>query len=473
MKRLVKFILNDSLIETHLPQGTPLLDYIRKDQKLHGTKEVCREGDCGACTVLLGELKESGMIYRSITSCLTPIGDIYGKHIVTIEGLNRGEGLSPIQELFVEEGASQCGFCTPGFILSLTHFFINSLNLSYTDAIDAMDGNICRCTGYSSIKRVAKRLSVIYGERLDKNQNRIKQLIEWTILPKYFLTIKHRLKEISIPEVHHHRGETFVSGGTDLFVQRADHLMEEDIDFMGGHRGLSYIKEVGNRILIGANTTDSELRVSPVFNKYFPHIREIINLIASTVIRNRASISGNFVNASPIGDISIIMLVLHAELTLTKEPDIHRRVKLRDFFKEYKKTELQPDECISEVSIPTPTVHSRFNFEKVSKRQYLDIASVNSAIQITVLDNIIQDVRISAGGVWAYPLYLNKTSEFLKGKKLTPDLLKASTEVLDKEIKPIGDIRGSAEYKRVLLRQLFYAHFIKLYKKEIKMEDLL
>lgn len=473
MKSLVKFILNNSFIETHLPQGTVLLDYIRKDQKLHGTKEVCREGDCGACTVLLGEVIGSELRYRSITSCLTPIGDIHGKQIITIEGLNIKDELNPIQQAFVDEGASQCGFCTPGFILSLTHFFLNSPNLSYEDALDAMDGNICRCTGYISIRRAAKKLSDTYRNKLDNKLDRIDQLIEWGIVPNYFGEIKGRLKTISAPEIHHHTGETYVSGGTDLFVQRADHLMEEDIDFMGGHRGLSYIRESSDQILIGANTTDTDLRESPIIERYIPNIRSYSNLIASTMIRNRATISGNFVNASPIGDISIIMLALDAELSITKEPDDSRTVKLEDFFKGYKEVDLKKDECISEITFPTPKTNKKFNFEKVSKRKFLDIASVNSAIHIKVNGSYIEEIRLSAGGVWPYPLYLKQTSDYLRGKELSPEVLKAATQILLSEIKPIDDIRGTAEYKSLLLKQLFYAHFMELFKEEIRLEDLL
>ncbi len=479
MESNIKFIVNNSLVVTHLPAGTVLLDFLRKDRVLPGTKEVCKEGDCGACTVLIGEKIRGNIVYNTVASCLTPIGDLQGKHIVTIEGINKEEGLTPIQNEFVLEGASQCGFCTPGFIISLTYFFINSSSLSYGDAIDAMDGNICRCTGYMSIKRATQNLIDRYSKKLDINRDRIKQLTEWEILPDYFNSIGDRLEEISSFDIHHETGHRLIGGGTDLFVQKADDLIDEELDFNGINRGLSYIKEIDGKIIICGNSTETELRDSPLIKKYFPEFREFSNLIASTIIRNRASVSGNVVNASPIGDISIILLALDAELSIITDVtdafniNKSRKIFLKDFYSGYKTFDLKEDEYINEISFSVPDENTKFNFEKVSKRKYLDIASANSAISIKTVGRKIENIMVSGGGVWAYPLFLSKTSEFLKGKELTSLVLKEAAKVLVSEIAPIDDVRGTAKYKSLLLRQLFYAHFIKLYGEYIKMEELL
>lgn len=472
MKNLIKFIVNNSLVETHISPGTVLLDFLRRDNGLAGTKEACKEGDCGACAVLLGENISGKMNYKTIASCLTPIGDIHGKHIVTIEGINRGNGLNSIQEEFVLEGASQCGFCTPGFIISLTYFFINSTHLSYQDAIDAMDGNICRCTGYMSIKRAAKNLIDKYSKKVNINRDRITQLTEWKILPGYFNTIGNKLKEISTSDTHHQKGKTIISGGTDLFVQSADILLEKELEFFEINRDHSYIRLQDGKIIIGGSTTVTELRDNQIIRRYFPGFREFSNLIASTIIRNRATVTGNIVNASPIGDLSIIMLVLDAELTIITNTPGSRKIFLKDFYTGYKTFDLKNDEYISEISFCIRDENTKFNFEKVSKRKHLDIASVNSAILIKTIGKKIENIKISGGGVWPYPLYLEKTSNFLKGKELTPINIREAAEVLISEIAPIDDVRGTAQYKSLLLRQLFYAHFIKLYGEYIKMEEL-
>ncbi len=480
MNNSIQFIVNKQMVQTSLHPGIVLLDFIRKNQGLTGTKEVCKEGDCGACTVLIGEepaenrvdKAERKIIYKSAASCLTPIGDVRGKHIVTIEGINKENGLTPIQDEFLKEGASQCGFCTPGFIISLTSFFLNNNNLNYQDAIDAMDGNICRCTGYMSIKRAAKNLTDKYAKMLDNTKDRIKQLSEWGILPDYFNSISDKLKKISTSKITYKRDKTLIAGGTDLFVQRADSLLEEELDFTGKDKSLSFIKEQDRKIIIGGNSTVTDLRDSSLIKKYFPGFKETTDLISSTIIRNRASIAGNIVNASPIGDLSIIMLALNAELTIIAGKN-KRKTFLKDFYSGYKTFDLKKDEYIKELSFDAPDKNTKFNFEKVSKRKYLDIASANSAILIKTTGDKIEDIKVSGGGVWPHPLFLSKTSEFLKGKELTASTIKEAAKVLISEIAPIDDVRGKAEYKSLLLRQLFYAHFITLYPKSIKMEDLI
>ncbi len=467
----IKFLVNNSEVETNTHPSTVLLDFIRKEIHQHGTKEVCKEGDCGACTVLIGEKIKGKLKYQSIASCLTPIGDLHGKHIVSVEGISREGGLNPIQDEFLKEGASQCGFCTPGFIMSLTNHFMNSDSLSYQDAIDAMDGNICRCTGYISVKRVAQTLSKKYGKQLRKRKDRIQQLVDWGIIPKYFTDIHKKLGTLSSSELRKDKKTTLVAGGTDLFVQRADDLVEENVVFSGQDKSLSFIKEENGKITLGGNTTVSEIRESTIMQRYFPKLKHHTNLISSTIIRNRASIAGNLVNASPVGDMTIFFLALNAELTIVNGKS-SRKLFLKDFYTDYKTFDLKNNELIKKIGFDAPDTHSTFSFEKVSKRTYLDIASVNSAMLIKMKGKKTQDAFISAGGVWPFPLFLAKTRESLKDKEISANTIKDAAKVLDSEIAPIDDIRGTKEYKALLLRQLFYAHFINLFPETIKMEDL-
>jgi xanthine dehydrogenase small subunit len=208
-------------------------------------------------------------------------------------------------------------------------------------------------------------------------------------------------------------------------------------------------------------------------NRYFPGLSEYSELIASSQIRNMATPGGNIVNASPIGDMSVLLLALNADLILESEEGSERQLKLRDLFLDYKKLDLKPSELIKYITIEIPAQSVLFNFEKVSKRTHLDIASVNSSVCICSDGKIINEIYISAGGVAPYPKLLVKTSDFLKGKELSIDHLNTALDIIQEEISPISDIRGSAEYKRTLLRQLFLMHFVKLFPQNFSQKKIL
>ena len=472
MNKAIKFIINDREVETSVPVGTVTLDFIRRHRKLPGTKEGCREGECGACTVLIGELKGSDMEYKAAASCLLPLGELAGKHIVTVEGINRNDfadALTPVQQALTDEGASQCGFCTPGIVMSLTGFFLTSKALDYPDAIDALDGNICRCTGYVPIQRAAQRLCDPFAPQLNKNKNRIRQLVEWCILPGYFLQIPERLKALPTPAAPG-KG-VIVAGATDLYVQKPGELLDKDLEFISQRKGLTGMRRQNNTVYIGAGTTVEEMKQSPLINEIFPEMREYLNLVSSTIMRNRATLAGNIVNASPIGDLTIILLALDARLCLIKGTD-KRELPLRRFFKGYKQMDLKSGEIIETMKFSVPEPDARFHFEKVSRRKYLDIASCNTAISIKTNGNRIADIHLSAGGVAPIPLYLEKTCAFLKGKEITMENLREALKVMQGEISPISDVRGSAHYKSLLLRNLILAHFITLFPGIILATDL-
>ena len=520
---MIKCIVNNKTVETSLHPGSITIDLIREELRLAGTKEGCREGECGACTILLGELQKNGqMKYKACASCLLPIGEIENKHIVTIEGLN-SELLTPVQQSVFDNNASQCGFCTPGIVLSLTGFLLSSQDFNYRDAIDALDGNMCRCTGYVSIMNAAKAVSTMFQNKKTTCPTRIKQLIEWKVLPSYFDDIPKRLKtekprseirglwseekkdgkpnvEESSRLLKEDRIETtenpaskLIAGGTDLFVQQPEELCKCKLEFISKYPELSVIAIEEDYILkaklssmfpvsdsslnnsnktiktntlgyisIGGGVTVEEYRKSDIIAEYLPCIKNDLLLMSSTLIRNRATIAGNIVNASPIGDLTIILLALNSLLEISDRKST-RIVSLKDFYKDYKKYDLNDNEIIKSIKIPKPSRNAKFNFEKVSNRKYLDIASCNSAIYFECRDDKITNVMISAGGVAAIPMLLSKTSEFLNNKTINSDTIRKSGKILLNEVKPIDDIRGSAKYKKLLLRQLLYAHFIKFF----------
>jgi xanthine dehydrogenase small subunit len=438
-----------------------LLDFIRYQKHLTGTKIGCREGDCGACTVLVGEIKNDVLIYNSVTSCLMPIGNAQGKHIVTVEGINI-EGLNAVQQAFSDEGATQCGFCTAGFIVSLTGFCMSSKSPSYESAIDSVNGNICRCTGYKSIERAA----AIINEKLATRANAdpLQYAVDNKMIPPYFLGIKARVTAITSVKISHKPGiiTKKLGGGTDLYVQQHDTMEHQPIDFLFDKKNLNGIKRKANVCEMGASVTVTDIENSVVFQQHFKELKKYIKLVSSTQIRNMATIAGNFTNASPIGDLTIFFLALDAKLLLS-DGNKKREVPLREFYKGYKLLNKAGDEIIEKISFELPGKMDLFNFEKVSKRTNLDIASVNTAIHLKMNADEIVDAGLSAGGVGPVPAFLKRSSEFLMGKKVSAELIKELITLVQTEITPISDARGKESYKRLLLSQLVKAHFIQLF----------
>ncbi len=458
---LLRFILNNDDIGTSLPPGMLLLDFIRYHQHLPGTKTGCNEGDCGACTILAGELQEGTMHYRSFTSCLTPLGNVRGKHVVTIEGINLPHSLTAVQHAMQECAATQCGFCSPGFVMSLTGFCLSHKAPTLSNAIAAIDGNICRCTGYKSIERAAARITQILEARNGTTPAQFAAGAQ--ILPDYFVEIPARLAALhSSLESANDVAAQPIGGGTDLYVQQHDALKLKALRFLYDQPALKGIRQENNKCIMGAATTVTELMTSPILQAYFPYLSKYLKKISSTQIRNMATLAGNFVNASPIGDLSIFFLALDATLILS-DGQKERELPLRNFFKGYKLLNKSPGEYIRGLWFNLPSQHTLFNFEKVSKRTHLDIASVNTAISITMHYDMIDEIRIAAGGVGPVPLLLKETARFMRGKLMTESLIREASFLLQTEVSPISDARGTEDYKRLLLAQLFKAHFITLF----------
>ena len=471
MTAQIHFILNDRTICTSQPTGVSVLDYLRLSERLTGTKEGCKEGGCGACTVLLGELRGEKLVYKPLLSCLLPLGKLSGKHLVTIEGLNQKQ-LSPIQQALVDYGGTQCGFCTPGIVMSLTGYLLASeKNIDEAGIKNALHNNICRCTGYGAIKRAANALMQSLGNGEVRN---LETWIDRGILPEYFRHIRDRLHQLPqlIAELPNGRvsPQFTVAGGTDLYVEQAGILVESGIRFLNRFPQMKGIATDGNSIRIGALTTFADLANHPAIIELIPNLQTHIQRIASVLIRQRATVGGNIITASPIGDISVLLLALNANLVLQAGDDI-RNIFLRDFFQGYKKTIKKPDEILTEIVVSLPPAATKFNIEKVSKRQYLDCAAVNSTIAIRCEGNTIREISISMGGVAPIPLFLKQTSNYFLGKRITPETIEGAFAILQGEISPISEIHGSASYKRLLARQLLIAHFTKLFPEFLTLKD--
>ena len=491
---MIEFILNNENIATELPAGTTVLDFVRYRKNLKGTKIGCREGDCGACTILVGEPADAKVRYRTMTSCLMPIANAAGKHIVTIEGINPSDGsVTPVQQAMVDESGTQCGFCTVGFVMSLTGFCIDETPKTDNMAISAIDGNICRCTGYKSIERAAFTIC----DAVKSGGRDVAKCV-----PDYFPGIGARLGAIGErnPKSKIQNPKSVVAGGTDLYVQRPDEIVELDATHLLYDESMRAITDHGVFVEIGASATVTDLLESPLMQSIFPDLYKHLKLVSSTPIRNMATLAGNFVNASPIGDMTVWFLALDADITFNNGRDM----PLRKLYIDYKKLAKTDQEYIKSIRFRKPDDNFYFNFEKVCKRTYLDIASVNTAISLTIestpgpgwtppaltgavdqnsppykggvataspdgvalsspVDHKIISAHVACGGVSPIPLYLKETSAFLRGQTVNAATIADANEIMQAEISPISDVRGSAEYKRLLLRQLFRAHFVEMF----------
>jgi len=461
------FILNDNDITTAESAGTLVLDFLRRNQQLVGTKEGCKEGDCGACVVLVGQLRDHRVEYLPVTSCLMPLAELQGKHLVTVEGIN-SETLTPVQEAVVEAGGSQCGFCTPGIIMSLTALLLQTERQLDDEGVKyALGGNLCRCTGYASFKRAGVQIrKVVFAGKKSNGaaSNRLQLLIDKNVLPDYFRTIPERLAAVPAPTSANgaKTPDYFIAGGTDIYVQRGEKLPDAQVRVLNLQPELMGIEVKDGKFHVGALTTFEEFAHQQDICSALPDIQRYMLLNASWQIRNRATIGGNIVNASPIGDMTALFLVLESDLVL-QEGESERVVPMKKFFQGYKKLAKTNSELLVKVVFPVPAAGTKIHFEKVSKRRTLDIASVNSAIKIRATSGAIEDVQLSMGGVAPIPLFMQKTCSFLKGKSISKTTVFSAAAIADTEIAPIDDIRGSADYKRLLVRQFLLAHFTHLF----------
>ena len=396
----IQFILNDEDVTTDVAPGTLALDYAREHCQLNGTKSGCKEGDCGACTVIVGELDAKGKLrYLPMTSCLLPIGELHGKHLVTIEGLNM-KNLSPVQQAMVDCGGSQCGYCTPGFVVAMTAGLMEpKLPLNEKGALHAISGNLCRCTGYRSIKAAGVQAIESLADKL-RGGDRVESLVEAGALPGYFAGIETRLKAIagtpSVPEPEPNsetsgekRPRFIISGGTDLYVQRGDELPDADLVLLNNRPTIKAPELHDGSVVFDARMTFEAFAEDPLILRHLPEMPAYNDLIASWPMRTRSSIGGNICNASPIADMTCLMLALEAELTLGGSDGRRRTIPLRDFYLGYKQMNKKPDEVVEEISFPTFSEPTIVNWEKVSKRAWLDIATVNAACKLRVEDNYL------------------------------------------------------------------------------------
>jgi xanthine dehydrogenase small subunit len=410
------------------------------------------------------------------------MGELDGRHIVTIEGL-AAEGLTPVMEAMLDEGASQCGFCSPGFILALTGFLVSGESIDPVAAMAAVEGNLCRCTGYGSIRRAAARLCADFTGLPAELGARLAELAKRKALPSALAALMASppeavgMAEAAFASIHPaDPSRVTLGGGTDYYVRNPDPEPDTAPRFSDQAPEARAIRKSvvsGQAILeLGAAVSADDFFASPLVRAAAPGIERFAADIASPPIRARATLTGNIANASPIADMTAILIALGARLVLEGDPGGERLVELPDFFLGYKKLDLRPAERIRGIVIPGDPV--LFNFEKAAKRARLDIATVNSALALRMAeDGSIAAARYAVGGVAPVPLRLREAEALLIGKKPSAALARQLGALAYGAGTPISDVRGSGQYRRRLMERLAWAHCIRLWPAQRLEEELL
>ena len=439
------YINNNKVEVTNVYHDITLLDWLRNYHKITGTKEGCAEGDCGACSVIINKKNKEDS--KPINSCLVRLGQVIGSNITTIEGLGCDKNPHPLQMAFSNEYASQCGYCTPGFIISGVSL-INSGKVVNNDTInDAISGNLCRCTGYSpiikAIKSVSDRKTKLNKVEIINKEKKVRFGNITYLKPNNLKELKDYLEVKSFQ---------FIAGGTDLNLQRPV-INEKEINIicLSSIKELNFIKKFKEKMVLGGAVT-IESFLDSVRSK-IPELIEILQRFGSPQIRNQGTIGGNLCTSSPIGDLAPLLMVLNSDINVFGKNGI-KKTNIKNFFKGYRKNILKKDEIILSIEIPYPNKKNKIFSWKLSKRYDQDISTISLAINIQTQKNIIKEIQMAAGGVAATPKSLDKLCKSMLEKKLD-DAIDFATENLDKFIQPISDLRGSSHYRLEAMKGLF------------------
>lgn len=450
-----------------------LSDYLRLRQGQAGTKIVCSEGDCGACSVLVGRVsressEEGKIVYRAIDSCIQFMYQLDRAHIVSIEGLKRNGLLSPVQDAMVKCHGSQCGFCTPGFVVTMAGLLEDEAAgrkqaMTPDELRYGLTGNLCRCTGYVQI--IDAGCSVDPGKTA-----RVGELYPDGPIAEAFdshagdsVCVKdERGRTVALPAnlaeavafKAAHSGCIVVAGATDIGVQHNKGKIDpKDVLCLANVTEMKGIELTGETLAVGAGTTWTQ--VERAVKDAVPQLHDVLTVFGSPQIRNAGTIGGNIANASPIADSVPFLFVTGAELELAG-PKGTRRVDINDFYFGYKKFDLRDDELIARVHVPLPTEAQTLKLYKVSRRRDLDISTFTAAVLVELDDanETIRHIRIAYGGVGPVVLRLPKTEAFLTGKPFEESVMREAGRLARSEVTPITDVRGSAEFRLQLAENI-------------------
>jgi len=434
---------------------TPLTDWLRYDLHLTGTKVVCAEGDCGSCTILLGKARGDTIIYFTVCGCIQYLFQLDGMHVVTIEGLKYDGALNPVQEAFVACHGAQCGFCTPGFIVSM-HSLLERGPADAGAVKRALTGNLCRCTGYEPIVTAAGRVDCAKMrsiEQLFPSATMIEVMGE-AIHEAVLITHGERsfFKPVTIQQAVEFRagnpGCAIIAGGTDLGVQMNKGIRRPTaILSTAALPDWDAITVDDAQLTVAGGASLSALELA--LDEAIPEFGQYMEWFGSPQIRNAGTLAGNLANASPIGDMLPPLFVLDAQIVLTGAAGA-RSININAFYSGYRKTVMRDDELITAIHIPRPAKDEIFKLYKVSKRKDLDISTFSAAVWMRLRDGVIIDSRIAYGGVGPTVLRLPNTESQLRGKPFDEKTFAEIADTVQAEITPISDVRGSSDYRYLL-----------------------
>ena len=447
--RSIRILLNGEPCEIRrVPPAATVLDWLRTERALTGTKEGCAEGDCGACTVVLGIPDGAGMRYEAVNSCLMAVPQLAGKALITIEGLAENGGLHPLQEAMIEADASQCGFCTPGIVMALYAFQQGGEEPEDETIHDALAGNLCRCTGYRPIVDAARNAPS--APRAIPSAPVPEAAPDYRAGRQVFFAPRTLDELIALRAAH--PAAPLLAGGTDLgLLFSKERKAFPAIVSVAGVDELRRLETREDEIEIGAAVTYT--RALPVLDAEYPGMGELIRRIGSRQIRNLGTIGGNIGNASPIGDTLPWLIALDATLVL-RGPGGAREMPVESFFLGYRETDLGPGEVIASVRVPRLSAGQVFRIYKVSKRYDQDISAVIGAYCLTLVDGRVSDARIAYGGMAATPKRARAAERALIGEAWGEAAVEAARRAIAEDFEPIDDFRASARYRLTVAANL-------------------
>ncbi|MCA3574832.1 MAG: xanthine dehydrogenase small subunit, partial [Aestuariivirga sp.] len=442
-------------VELHdVPPMRTVLDYLRLEERARGTKEGCNEGDCGACTVALGSLKDGRLVYEPVNACILLVGQLHGKELVSVDDLS-GEGqLHPVQQALVDTHGSQCGFCTPGFVMSLFTLYHQGSAPTRDQIATHVAGNLCRCTGYRPI--IDAGLASCSGSPADRwaagaeaARSKLRALDDGEDVflgtPESFLARPARAETLARLAAEH-PDATIVSGATDVGLWITKQLrVFPKIIMTGGVKELHAVEAAADMVTIGAAATYAE--ASPALSAIDPDVGEVLRRLGSTQVRASGTVGGNIANGSPIGDMPPMLIALGASLTL-RHGARERVLPLEDFFIAYGKQDRAPGELVWRIGVPKLRPDEAFRAYKVSKRFDQDISAVMAGFRFTLDQRRVASARIAFGGMAATPKRAREGEAALAGVSLDqPSSWQPAIVALARDFTPISDMRASASYR--------------------------
>ncbi len=463
MRDTLLFLLGDEQVEIACCDPTlTVLDWLRLDQRMTGSKEGCAEGDCGACTVVVGRLDQGRLRYEAINACIRFLPTLDGCQLLTVEHLKGKDGaLHPVQQAMVDCHGSQCGFCTPGFVMSLFSLWLNEDAPSVSRIEDALAGNLCRCTGYEPIIAAAQRMCRLgERERFSPDREVIAARLR-DLADAQTLTLHGPGGTFNAPAtvaaladlMTAHPTATLVAGATDvgLWVTKGMRRLDPVI-YLGRIEALRLIEDRGDHLRIGAMATHADVR--PALAALSPQLDELMRRFGGEQVRNAGTIGGNIANGSPIGDLPPALIALGSRLVL-RLGDQSRIIPLEDFFIDYRKQDRREGEFVEAVVVPKTAPDALFHVSKISKRFDEDISAVCGAFLLRVgEDGRIAEARLAYGGMAATPKRAAAAEAALIGRAWDEAAVAAAIAALPGDFTPLSDMRASAGYRLTIAGNL-------------------